>query len=500
MPYSNSNMAPEVRKYSFIGNYFVGIAIMVVLFLIGFGSFRCKRCQGLKPYHYYYNPTTLTQDDYEMEILGHRNFNSYLNRQVYNFDYATRVLYPDSLMTDLTELMSKELFGNTHSESQSSERSTDAVEDLRRDILTFLGTSLSNYTVVFTHSNGQAMKTLIESIPFNSSSSFFFSSSSHNDLLGLRNYAIEKGATVKSFKMDSINTEIQNLSKTGPNLAAFPLVDLFDGTVVTPEQINQILSLNNEEHEMMTLADISHYLTIHPVNLTETPFTAVTFSFEHLFGYPQLGVLVMKNSMIDFLQKPYFSGGTLVYALPSEDVVKMRLRPSERFEDGSLPFLNIIAVSSGFKLMETLKWSNVRSHINNMTQKVLHSLNTYGNYSDGTKGVVIYGTNQESIVSFNILDKKGNVLPYQKYFEIAQRNNIRIAAGCHGTPGTCYSAMNVDENALYNDVENVNMSNYGSLRVSVGWATIEREINMFNELIKFYFKEENDQESKSKLL
>lgn len=475
------------KSYS-ISNIIVGLLLMSTLVLIVLGAFHCKKCDPLKPYHYYYNPNTLTQENYSIEILGHRLYNAYLNRNVRNLDYSNNFLYPDSMITDIVELLSHELFGNTHSESKSSERSTDSVDDLRRDILKFLGTSISKYTVIFTYSNGQALKTFIEAFPFNSSSTFAYSSSSHNDILGLRYLAQKKSSALKSFKFNTIDQDLSSLSSTGPNLAVFPLLDLFDGTILTNDEMKKALSISN----IYTLADASHYLMSRRLNLTELPFSAVTLSFEHLFGYPKLGVLVLNNDLVDKLQKPYFGGGTLVYALPSKDVVKMRLRPSERYEDGSLPFLNIAAVSSGFKLMETLKWENVHDHIKNMTKKVIQILNEEGKYSDGTKGVVIYGDKQESIVSFNIIDKTSQkVVQFDKYFNIARRNNVRIAVGCHQTPGTCLKALNIDESTLYDKVSTLNMSSYGSLRVSVGWATIESDIDFFRQLIKFYFRDEN---------
>lgn len=480
------------KSYSII-NIIVGSLLFGALFLIVFAAFHCKKCDGLKPYHYYYNPNTLTQENYSIEILGHRLYNAYLNRNVRNLDYSNNFLYPDSMITDMVELLSHDLFGNTHSESKSSERSTDAVDDLRQDILKFLGTSIEKYTVIFTHSNGQALKAFIEAFPFNSSSTFSYSASSHNDILGLRYYAQKKSATLKSFNFNTIQQDFSAFSMTGPNLAVFPLVDLFDGTTLTENEIAQIISMNNEAHQLFTLADASHYLMTNRLDLTKNPFSAVTFSFDHLFGYPRLGVLVLNNDLINTLEKPYFGGGTLVYALPSKDVVKMRLRPSERYEDGSLPFLNIAAVSSGFKLMETLKWSNVHQHIRNMTKKIIEILNEEGKYSDGTKGIIIYGNNkQESIVSFNIIDKNTQkVLSFDKYYGIARRNNVRIAAGCHQTPGTCFKALDIDESTLYDKVATLNMSSYGSLRVSVGWATIESDIDFFRQLIKFYFKDAN---------
>lgn len=480
-----------MKKSSSITNIIVGSLLVAALFLIVFSAFHCKKCDPLKPYHYYYNPNTLTQENYTIEILGHRLYNAYLNSNVKNLDYSNNFLYPDSIITDAVELLSHELFGNTHSESKSSERSTDTVDDLRRDILKFLGTSIEKYTVIFTHSNGQALKTFIEAFPFNSSSTYAYSTSSHNDILGLRYYAQKKSATLKSFNINTIKQDFSTLSSTGPNLAVFPLVDLFDGVTLTEKEMDKIISMNNSDHQLITLADASHYLMAHRLDLSEYPFSAVTFSFDHLFGYPKLGVLVLNNDLINQLEKPYFGGGTLVYALPSEDVVKMRLRPSERYEDGSLPFLNIAAVSSGFKLMETLKWNNVHQHIKNMTKKIIDILNEEGKYSDGTKGIIIYGDNKmDSIVSFNIIDKDTQkVLPFDKYYNIARRNNVRIAAGCHQTPGTCFKSLGIDESSLYDKVSTLNMSSYGSLRVSVGWATKQSEIDYFRQLIKFYFKQ-----------
>ena len=456
----------------------------VVLFIFVF--FRCSNCE-MKIYTGYFKEDDMKSLNFQEKV--HYNRLNNMNRigDMTYLDYATKVVYPDSIINNLTLQLRTTLYGNTHSESPSSDRSTNAVENLRRAILKYLGTSLSHYQVVFTYSGGQALKTLAEAIPFNSSSTFLFSETSNNNILGLRYYASEKGANVKSFKFDDLESQISSLSKDAFNLVCFPLVDQFDGSVLTVDQMKSIGSLRNDP-KTISLVDITHYLTFNRLNLSEVRFSCVAFDFDKFVGYPKLGVLLIENDLIFSLDKPYFGGGTLVYALPSKDVVKLRLRPSERFEDGSLPFLNIVAAANGLDFANSLNWYDVHQNVAKLSNRLLEIINGVI-YSDGSKATIVYGvessSSTSSIISFNFIDKSGKVKPYEPYLQSALNHNIMISAGCHNTPGTCYKLLGINQNDLLENIHNVKIDSIGSLRVSLGWASSQEDIDKFSEWIHF---------------
>lgn len=57
---------------------------------------------------------------------------------------------------------------------------------------------------------------------------------------------------------------------------------------------------------------------------------------------------------LSLLQKTFFSGGTVITATPDEHYHYWLPSPSARFEDGSLPWLNIMALRYGFEALGEL--------------------------------------------------------------------------------------------------------------------------------------------------
>jgi molybdenum cofactor sulfurtransferase len=394
-------------------------------------------------------------------------------RQITFLDWATSGLFVDSQIDHWTSLLTSGLYGNTHSESPSSAKSSEVVDDLRNDILKFLGTDPLKYSVVFAYSESQALKTFVEAFPFDSSSEFLVSSSSGSNILGLRAIARSKRANVSVFDLNKVGKS-SRFSVNSSNLIAFPLVDAFDGTVVTDEQIREILALNSG-----VVADASHYLAFRRINLSEWPLSAVAFGCDKVFGFPKLGVVVIHNDFIPKLRKPYFGGGTLIYALPDRNVERFRMRPSERFEDGSLPFLTLAAVQAGFALRSQLGDSNITMHIQNMTKLLVAMMRNLTN-PDGSRAVTVYGS-PTSMVGFNFVNSHGVPKNYSVLLASALMHNITISGGCHSTPGTCYRALGIENPSLATP----NIEAVGALRISPGWATTERDILTAIEWMKF---------------
>lgn len=90
------------------------------------------------------------------------------------------------------------------------------------------------------------------------------------------------------------------------------------------------------------MLDASAFVPTNPLNLTEFPASFVTLSLYKLFGFPTgLGCLLVRNDIAGMLHKTYFAGGSVVLSSADEDMVRMRPRYNEKFEDGTLNFLGI---------------------------------------------------------------------------------------------------------------------------------------------------------------
>jgi selenocysteine lyase/cysteine desulfurase len=90
-------------------------------------------------------------------------------------------------------------------------------------------------------------------------------------------------------------------------------------------------------------------------------------------------------------------------------------------------------------------------------------------HANGAPLVKIYGKNELSILSFNVLNQHGAVVPFQAVVESAAAQNIYLVGGCHATPGACQDDLQVADMGT-------ETQDPGSVRVSIGWATTDEEV------------------------
>lgn len=465
-------------------NFCVGSLLMTLLVLIVYGSIFCPRC-SVNNYQIKMFPPNM-KGNYSEILTIHRRNNFDRFRDVNNFlNFADGHIYTDSQINEFALELHESLFGNTHSESPSSEHATNVVDDIKDDILKMLGTNGGEYTVIFTQNEAHAIKTFLEAFPFNKSANLFYSKSSSIDVLKLRHLTASKDSKASVFSF----SELPETSKENPSVFVFPLVDGFDGTVCTEEKISSLLEMS-KRGTAFTLVEASSYLSYNSINLKKTPFTAVAIGFDKVFGFPHLGALVISTRslirgerLLLQMEKPYFGGGTLVYALTQTNYEKFRLKPAERFEDGSLPFLNIAGVKYGMNLCDQFGKTNISQHVQS---KIAYIKNLLLNltHKNGKSVCRIYGKNHESMVGFNILNDKGDIIPVQDVLSYLRENNLTLSNGCQSHPISCYKALGIDEAFIKQLNDKFDPKNYGALRVSVGWATANCDIKKLYKLIK----------------
>ena len=431
---------------------------------------------------YISNPQKLKGVDYADTLDNYRKYNLQRLENIVYLDYAKESVFADSQMQEITNDFGTHLYGNTHSESPSATLSTEQVQQARAFLLNYLGiSSLTEYITVFTYSHAQALKVIAESFPYTEKSKFFYPSSSSNNILGLRGFVEKKGG--KSGLFDITKKENFTFEDNSTNVIAFPLVDEFTGEVLSVEKMKQIINTPKGSSNLtITLADASLYLANHKLDLKETPFTAIAVSFEKIFGFPNLGCAVISGDLIPKLQKPYFGGGTLVFAMPNEDYEKMRLKPSEKFEDGSIPFLSIASLKYGFDMLKQLGADETFHYQHDMGQRLYRGINEVV-YEDQKKATIVYSPlESDSIVTFNVLDKNGNIIDYHQVLAAAKSANISLSGGCMSTPGSCYAALNVTEKEAEAKPE------IGAIRASVGWATTMSDVDRLIQFLRDFIK------------
>jgi selenocysteine lyase/cysteine desulfurase len=126
-----------------------------------------------------------------------------------------------------------------------------------------------------------------------------------------------------------------------------------------------------------------------------------------------------------------------------------------------------------------LNFTEVGTHVEKLTQRLKEKLSLL-RHSNGAPVIRIYGERQSSIVSFNALDDKGAIVPYETVVEEAANRDIYLVGGCHGTPGTCRAELEASE-------EDVRTAGVGAVRASLGWSTVESDIDALIECLRLVF-------------
>lgn len=82
-----------------------------------------------------------------------------------------------------------------------------------------------------------------------------------------------------------------------------------------------------------TLLDAAALAPTSVFSLSETPVDAMAISFYKMFGFPTgVGALVVKESFLDVLTRPWFAGGTVDVVQAPGTVHTMTGEAHERFE------------------------------------------------------------------------------------------------------------------------------------------------------------------------
>ena len=396
--------------------------------------------------------------------LRKREF-SRLDEQHHTYvDYTGSALYGVSQLHAHQALLLGGIYGNPHSESPASRKSTAAIDRVRDIVLRFLGVDASTHAVIFTANATAAIKLVAESYPFAPGTKCVLSVDNHNSMNGVREYARRAGASFEYIRLDSGAAPQRS---TG-GLFAFPAQSNFSG-------IRYPLHLIDEAHAngYDVLIDIAAYAPSRQISLHNVDFAAL--SFYKLFGYPTgLGALIAKREAIEKLRRPWFAGGTVLYASVEADTHRLRTT-HDAFEDGTPNFLAIAALPAGFTLLEEFGMHRIAAHVDRLTAMFLEEIAPLS---------TIYGR-----TAFNI-----EGVPYWEVEERARGANISLRGGCFCNPGASEIAFGLDRATIERCVDEqftvqrfarCTEKTIGAVRVSFGAANNADDVMRVADVLRW---------------
>lgn len=419
-------------------------------------------------------------------------------------DHAGTTLYSETQLKTIMNDYSSNLYGNPHSQNSSSQLTTKKIKQVREMILSFFNTSSKDYSVIFTSSCTLALKLLGESFPWSKESTFLYHLDNHNSVLGIREYAIHNQASIQLIKtplhqIQDFEIPSVNSSKKANHLVAIPLESNFSGI-----KLPLFVLAEFQKKGWKVAVDAAAFVSHSSFDLKAYPVDFVAISFNKIFGFPTgLGGLIVRKEISPILHKLYFGGGTVSISLSEERFHRLRPNISEKFEDGTVNFLNIIALQHGFEWLQKLKFENITKHTHSLTQYLYKQLNLL-QHKNGKKIFEIYGnheindpTKQGPILTFSMLHSDGTYVGYNEVEQLATLENIQLRTGCFCNPGACHSYLQLSKQEVLNNYlsghvcwdnkDLIRGKPTGAIRISLGYMSTLNDANTFINFVKKYF-------------
>ncbi|XP_026286386.1 molybdenum cofactor sulfurase 3 [Frankliniella occidentalis] len=442
-------------------------------------------------------------------------------------DHAGATLYSEQQMKDIMQDLCSSVYGNPHSLNTLSKLTEDIVDQIRIRVLNLFNTNMDEYDLIFTSGTTSSLKLVAESFNFgaeNNKGIFAYAQENHTSVLGMREIVADKSLAIECLPQRVLNkifgSTINNIAKencdkeVGNSLLVLPGQCNFSGAKtplgwVDMCQAGILNSTFQTKSSWACLLDAASLVSTSQLDLSTCKPDFVTLSFYKIFGYPTgLGALLVKNESSHLLsQKKYYGGGTVLIALSARRHHRTRKLLHERFEDGTLPFLSVVAVGHGLTTLNRLGGSmdKIRQHTFSLARRAHHSLKALQHYNN-TPVAILYCDNdfedpdiQGPVVNFNLLQPDGKYVGYRKVLIMANSHKIQLRTGCFCNPGACQRHLQLTEidvlshyeagHVCGDQVDLINGVPTGSVRISFGYMSTDEDVNAFLNMVYQCFTE-----------
>ncbi|KAJ3409726.1 hypothetical protein HDV05_004283 [Chytridiales sp. JEL 0842] len=411
------------------------------------------------------------------------------------------------------------------------------------------------YSVIFTANATAAIKLVAECADWSDGCQFMTLKDSHTSVLGIREYlqrdkkkgdlyqeTVDSDDKLDGFKAvdpaeveELLNANIHNhhpnktldstLISLHPtkqfNLFAYPAQSNFNGQIYPLSWSERFHSLNrrlpsnhtSKPWKVLIDASASGFL-----DLKQHKPDFVVLSFYKMFGFPSgLGALVLKRSAAECLTKKYFGGGSVDAVDPVTGWRQFRSDISARFEDGTVPFLDIVALNHGLDWLEAqggwgavkgrsialadscrLRMRQLRHRTGiRMCEIYASDASSYPN-ADDTETPTRTQNQYGPVIAFNLLSSTGHPIGSSEVLKLASMYDIHLRAGCFCNTGACskylgMSSSDIQDNLKVHrhvcgdNLDFVKEKRVSALRISFGDWNLEEDVEKWIQFLEAQF-------------
>ncbi|KAL5344021.1 pyridoxal phosphate-dependent transferase [Aspergillus crustosus] len=388
-------------------------------------------------------------------------------KDVIYLDHAGSTIYARSLIESYAEDLQNNLYGNPHSDNTPSRVSGAGVDAIRIQLLQYFGADLNDFDLIFTANATASIKLVGECIsqyarsqtsPFGRRRVFnyVYHQDSHTSLVGLRELAT--GESICLLGDDAaekwIDRSLSRFRQKGVTLFAYPGQSNMTGRRLPRSWPGRIRRNHRDTYVLWDAAAIAStsFLDLSDAD-TAPDFTAL--SLYKIFGYPDVGCLIVRKSAASVLsQRRYFGGGTVDMVInspsprkPSWHALKTQSL-HDILEDGTVNFHSIAAIPHAIETHARLfgTMSDVSSHCAFLTAHLFHRLTSL-HHSNNSPMCLIYPdskpltrtfgnpTLQGPTIALSLLSPSGTIHGYADIEKAADKEKIYLRSGSVCNPG-----------------------------------------------------------------
>ncbi|TIA01844.1 PLP-dependent transferase [Aureobasidium pullulans] len=373
-------------------------------------------------------------------------------------DHGGSTLYAKSMVEAFSKDLITNLYGNPHSDSTPSAIAGHRIDAIREKALRFFKADPEEWDLVFVANATAAIKLTIECIKDHAASThkqlwYGYHRDAHTSLVGIR----ELTPTSRCFGSDEeVEKWIECGGAGGPlprqlGLFAYPGQSNMTGRRLPlswPGMIREKI-LRANTYTLLDAAALASTAQLNLSNTSESP-DFVALSFYKIFGFPNIGALLVQKSSAHVLaNRKYFGGGTVDMVVTLNDTWHARKTATvhDALEDGTLPFHSIFALDHAMDVHERLYGPEPMKFISRHTaqlSKILHD-NLHNLRHRNGKSVIriykesstVYGDSktQGATIAFNVLTSSGSLIGYTEVEKAANDVGIYIRSGSLCNPG-----------------------------------------------------------------
>jgi molybdenum cofactor sulfurtransferase len=412
-------------------------------------------------------------------------------------DYTGAGLYADSQLNEHVDLLRANVFGNPHSLNPTSAAMTELVEQARTAVLDFFRASPEEYVAIFTPNATGALRLVGEAYPFHAGDRFLLTFDNHNSVNGIREFARARGAETTYVPSEPPDLRVDEqllprylteVSGEHHNLFAYPAQSNFSGVQHPLDWIDLAHARGWD-----VLLDSAAYVPTNRLDLSQWHADFVALSFYKMFGWPSgVGCLLARREALAKLERPWFSGGTIVAAFVQREWYQSA-PGAAHFEDGTINFLNLPAVEIGLRLLDRIGIEAIHTRVEALGARMLDTLGSL-RHANGAPAATIYGPrntdHRGATIAFNFLHPDGGVVDERYVERVAGKHNISLRTGCFCNPGAGEVAFTISRDTLvggeFGDamtiddyVEAIGLPSGGAVRASLGLVSNVADAHRF---------------------